>query len=128
MDFGADVVADGLVVAVVRGADGLVVAVVRGTDGLVVMVVRGAELSALDEAGLVVRGVDFGAGLVADGFVVVVVVVRGADGLVVAVVRGVDFGAGLVADGFVVVVVRGADGFVDVVDVVVRGVELSMLG
>ena len=72
-----------------------------------VAVVRGAELSALDGAGLVVRG---------------------ADGLVVAVVRGVDFGAGLVADGFVVVVVRGADGFADVVDVVVRGVELSMLG
>ena len=39
-----------------------------------------------------------------------------------------DFGAGLVADGFVVVVVRGADGFVDVVDVVVRGAELSTLG
>ena len=77
VDFGADVVADGLVVAVVRGADGLVVAVVRGTDGFVVMVVRGAELSALDEAGLVVRGVDFGADVVADGLVVAVV--RGAE-------------------------------------------------
>ena len=55
----------------------MVVAVVRWADGLVVMVVRGAELSALDEAGLVVRGVDFGADVVADGLVVAVV--RGAE-------------------------------------------------
>ena len=69
----------------------MVVAVVRWADGLVVAVVRGAELSALDGAGLVVRGVDFGADVVADGFVVVVV--RGADGfvdVVDVVVRGVE--------------------------------------
>ena len=67
----------------------MVVEVVRGADGFVVAVVRGAELSALDEAGLVVRGVDFGADVVADGFVVVVV--RGADTVTATVTVSVDW-------------------------------------